>query len=130
MSDERGWMIFEKFYAHVGWDALTYDDFALVRQLTGLTTDEFMNGEDLRGNEHAWVAIAFLHGNPDMTRDQVARIIGQVKPVDVRPVGFTITGGDDAGPPAGAEEEPSAPSSETGAGSSSETPNPPSAQVT
>lgn len=123
MPEQRvGWEIYGKFYAHNGIEALRHGDFALVRQVTGLTTDEFVNGEDLTGSESGWIAVAFWQGNPEMSRDMAARAVTNLKVSDVERVGFDLEEEDGQSPPAEGADSNSAPSesSSTTTGTSSE----------
>lgn len=123
-----GWEIYGKFYSHNGIEALRHGDFALVRQVTGMTTDEFVNGDDLTGSESGWIAVAFWQGNPEMSRDMAARAMQNLKLNDVERIGFELDEDDgEQSPPVEEADSSSAPSessSTTTGNSSEETPVP------
>jgi hypothetical protein len=113
-----GWEIYNKFYPHNGIEALRHGDFRLVRLVTGMSTDEFVNGDDLTGSESGWIAVAFSQGHPEMTVEMVARMMDTLKIEDVLRVGFEIDEepeqsppdeGEDRSPSSSATTEPSSP---------------------
>ncbi len=79
MSDDRiGWEIAGRFYPHNGAGALRHGDFALIREVTGVSLDEFDRGTDPLATETGWLAVAVWQANPDMRRDQVVSYIEQL----------------------------------------------------
>lgn len=131
-EEQMGWKIFETFYPHVGVEELVHGDFALVREVTGMTADAFIDGKDLTGAETGWIAVAFAHGNPGLSRSKVAQIIGDLKVADVQQVGFEAEPDKEAGagPPDGGETR-SPDSSVITDGSSSEiSSQPPAREIT
>lgn len=101
---ETGWNIYGKFYPHNGIEALRHGDFRLVRRVTGLSTDEFVNGDDLTGSESGWIAVAFSQGHPEMTVEMVARMMDTLKVEEVERVGFEIEEEPEQSPPDGGED--------------------------
>ncbi len=123
-NQQVGWEIFKQFYPHNGIEALRHGDFRLVRLVTGMTTDEFVNGDDLTGSESGWIAVAFSQGHPEMSVEMVARMMDTLKIEDVERVGFDFEEEPEQSPPAGTEDlSPS--SSSTTVTSSEETPETP-----
>ncbi len=92
MSDDDviGWEIAGRFYPHNGAEALRHGDFALIREVTGLSLDEFDRGDDPLATETGWIAVAFWHGNPDMRRDQILKIVEQLPADGAKRVGWTV----------------------------------------
>ncbi len=123
-EQQVGWEIFKRFYPHNGIEALRHGDFRLVRLVTGMTTDEFVNGDDLTGSESGWIAVAFSQGHPEMSVEMVARMMDTLKIEDVERVGFDFEEEPEQSPPAGTED-PSLSSSSTTVTSSEETPETP-----
>ncbi len=76
MTDEQiGWEILGRFYPHIGADGLWQGDYALIREVTGVDLDVFDRGEDPLATETGWLAVALWHGNPDMRRDQIVKLV-------------------------------------------------------
>lgn len=98
MDDDRiGWEIDGTFYPHNGFESLTHGDYALIADVTGLTTDEFLLEDDTLRTESGWIAVAFWQGNPGMKRHHVAAMMERL-PIDAaKRVGFKEKS--DAGPP-------------------------------
>ena len=88
MSDQIGWEIAGRFYPHNGADALRHGDFALIREVTGLSLDEFDRGDDPLAVETGWLAVAVWHGNPEMRRSQVLNFIEQLPAEGAKRVGW------------------------------------------
>ena len=89
MSDEQiGWEIAGRFYPHNGADALRHGDFALIREVTGLSLDEFDRGDDPLATETGWLAVAVWQANPEMRRDQVRTFIEQLAADGAKRVGW------------------------------------------
>lgn len=122
-QDKIGWQVGARFYPHVGADALRHGDFALIREVTGMTLDQFDRGDDPIATETGWLAVAVWQANPDLRREQVVRMIEQMTPDESVRVGWEIPKEADAGPPAqaGAATEQGSPSQEPHSGSSSKT---------
>ncbi len=79
MADDRaGWNIHGRFYPHNGADALRHGDFALIREVTGLSLDEFDRGDDPLATETGWLAVAVWQAQPELRRDQVRNFIEQL----------------------------------------------------
>jgi hypothetical protein len=89
MSDDRiGWEIAGRFYPHNGTQALRHGDFALIREVTGLSLDEFDRGDDPLATETGWIAVAIWQSNPDMRRDQVRTFVEQLPAEAAKRVGW------------------------------------------
>jgi hypothetical protein len=124
-NDQVGWKIGTRFYEHVGADALRHGDFALIREVTGMTLDQFDRGDDPVATETGWLAVAVWRGNPDLRREQVVRMVEQLGHDDAERVGWSTPEKqeDDAVPPpvADAATGPGSPSPKPDSGSSSKT---------
>lgn len=96
-DDRVGWEIEGKFYPHNGFESLTHGDYALIADVTGLTTDQFLLEEDTLRTESGWIAVAFWQGNPGMKRHHVAAMMEKLPIEGAKRIGFIEQ--DDAGPP-------------------------------
>lgn len=112
---EPGWLIHGQFYPHVGSNALTHGDLALIRDVTGLTMDQFDEGEPFLSMT-GWMAVAFWHENPELRREQVVRFIERLPRDASEEVNWTKVPDGDDGPPAVAPEASSDDSSTTSGG--------------
>ncbi len=92
MADEErtGWEVQGRFYPHNGADALRHGDFALIREVTGLSLDEFDRGDDPLATETGWLAVAVWQANPEMRRDQVRNFIEQLPAGGATRVGWGV----------------------------------------
>lgn len=128
-QDQQGWKIMGTFYPHVGVEALRHGDFALVREVTGLTADEFVDGDDITGAESGWIAIAFWHGHPEFGRDRVRAIVEALPVKDVERIGFDVApknaGEGDAGPPDVTRSSASSATTDDSSSATSTAPDPP-----
>jgi hypothetical protein len=113
MADEKiGWEIDGRFYPHNGVDGLRHGDFALIREVTGLSIDEFDRGDDDLATETGWLAVAIWQSNPEWRRDQVVRAVEQLPADGAKRIGWAAPPKADADPPTG-ENDPTSESSST-----------------
>ena len=115
MSDQPGFKVDGLFYPWVIFDEWLLPDCRLVRQITGYNETEIITGKaSNRLVNLAFAAVAFKHGNPGVTVDQVAAHFDQIKLDQSELVGFDLKG--DARPPD--ETAPASEPSETSTPSS------------
>ena len=114
MSDDKiGWEINDRFYPHVGADQLLQGDYALIWELTGVNLDDFAEEGNFKLVELGWIGAAFWHGNPEMRRSQVVKILERLPDAAIVRVGFDAA---DDNPPAEEEESTTTSSSSTTTG--------------
>jgi hypothetical protein len=104
MADDKvGWEIDGRFYPHNGADSLRHGDYALIREVTGLTLDTFDMGRDPLAVETGWLAVAIWQADPGLSRGQVVEMVERLPRGAAKPVGWTKplveADEDDAGPP-------------------------------
>ena len=98
MSDQPGFKVDGLFYPWVIFDDWQLPECRLVRQLTGYNETEIITGKaSPRMTNIAFAAVAFKHGNPGVTVEQVAAHFDQMKLDTIELVGFDLKG--DARPP-------------------------------
>lgn len=115
MSDQPGFKVDGLFYPWVIFDEWLLPDCRLVRQITGYNETEIITGKaSNRLVNLAFAAVAFKHGNPGVTVEQVAAHFDQMKLDTIELVGFDLKG--DARPPD--ETAPASEPSETSTPSS------------